>query len=86
MPNSHLTPWGLTRMRPLGPPVEVGYVEVRLAPSTQCGVRIDRAGRLIEAGKHGTNRERKRSQQTGGGDGKNPQPPDDTEIIEYVPD
>lgn len=73
-------------MQPLGPPVEVGYVEIRLDPRTQRSVRIDRDGNPVEAGKHGTNREQKRSQQTGGGDGNSPQPPDDTLIIEYVPD
>ncbi|MEV5407981.1 putative ATP-grasp-modified RiPP [Thermopolyspora sp. NPDC052614] len=86
MSDPTVVPWGLTRMRPLGPPVEAAYTEVRLDPSTQRGVYIGHDGRPIEAGKHGTSKEQKRSQHTGGGDGNSPTPPDDTEIIEYVPD
>lgn len=60
MDEPYRQPWGLTRAVPLTaatlPPDRTHRVE--LDPVTQTGVYRDEAtGRLVEAGKHGTNRE-----------------------------
>ncbi|MEU4392228.1 putative ATP-grasp-modified RiPP [Kribbella sp. NPDC023855] len=60
----------------------------RWNPDTQLAVYRDPTGRVIQAGppKHGTSRAQFKSLPTGGGDGSRPSSPDDTKIVEYVPD
>ncbi|MGC4939463.1 putative ATP-grasp-modified RiPP [Kribbella sp. DT2] len=57
-------------------------------PETQLGIYRDLDGRQVQAGppKHGTSRAQFKSLPTGGGDGARPGKPDDTKIVEYVPD
>jgi putative ATP-grasp target RiPP len=63
------------------------YAFVELNPDTQVARYFDAEGRLIRAGKHGTNKPQTVSKPTGGGtDGNNPAPPDDVNVIQYVPD
>ncbi|MEV6863759.1 putative ATP-grasp-modified RiPP [Streptosporangium subroseum] len=87
---SRQQPWGLTRSAPFTStavtPVDPFLVE--LDPTTQTGVYRDATtGQLIEAGKHGTNKQTSKTQKTGGGgDGKNPQPPDETPVTDYDTD
>ncbi|MER6827556.1 putative ATP-grasp-modified RiPP [Streptosporangium sp. NPDC000563] len=83
-------PWGLTRSVPFALAeitLAVPY-RVELDPVTQTGVHRDvTTGRLIEAGKHGTNKQTSRSQKTGGGgDGSAPQPSDQTTVTDYDTD
>lgn len=61
---------------------------VRIDPETQLGVYVDQTGQPIQAGppKHGTQRAQFKCLATGGGDGSRPGSPDDTKIVEYVPD
>ncbi|MFD8528435.1 putative ATP-grasp-modified RiPP [Streptosporangium canum] len=87
MSNSCRQPWGLTRSAPFTStaPAPAAPYKVELDPVTQTGVYRDAmTGRLIEAGKHGTNKQTSRSQRTGGsGDGKGPQPSDQTTVTDY---
>ncbi|GGL20907.1 hypothetical protein Sme01_23400 [Sphaerisporangium melleum] len=77
-------PWGLTRTAPFvsspAPPYRVELDSVR-----QTGVYRDATtGRLIEAGKHGTSKQTSKTQRTGGsGDGRDPQPSDQTTVTDY---
>ena len=63
-------------------------MSVRIDPETQLGVYVDQTGQPIQAGppKHGTQRAQFKCLATGGGDGSRPGSPDDTKIVEYVPD
>jgi putative ATP-grasp target RiPP len=87
MNNMPKPPWGLTRSAPFAPAVvtAVAPFRVELDPTTQTGVYRDTTtGQLIEAGKHGTNKETNKTEKTGGGgDGQNPQPPDETPVTDY---
>jgi hypothetical protein len=49
-------------------------------------VYVGPGGEPIKAGKHGTNKATKKSERTGGGDGKNPQPTDQVEVQDYDDD
>lgn len=61
---------------------------VTVDPVTQLGVYRDPTGQPVQAGpKHAkTSYSRYKSLPTGGGDGRNPTKPDDTKILEHVPD
>ncbi|MEU4836013.1 putative ATP-grasp-modified RiPP [Streptosporangium sp. NPDC023615] len=90
MNNSFVQPWGLARSVPFAPEkaaLSAPY-RVELDPVTQTGVYRDATtGHLIEAGKHGTNKQTSKSQRTGGGgDGSAPQPPDQTTVTDYDTD
>ncbi|MGW4662143.1 putative ATP-grasp-modified RiPP [Streptosporangium sandarakinum] len=80
-------PWGLALSVPVLPADVVPY-RVELDPVTQAGVYRDAmTGQIIEAGKHGTNKQTSKSQTTGGaGDGKGPQPSDQTKVTDYDTD
>ncbi|MEV4098287.1 putative ATP-grasp-modified RiPP [Streptosporangium saharense] len=66
-------PWGLSRSRPFpafDPAAAPVTFRVDLDPVTQTGVYRDReSGQIIEAGKHGTNKETVNKLKTSGGDG-----------------
>lgn len=79
----HARPWGLSRMSPIPPAAAVSYSAVRLDPVTQQAVYVGSDGKPIEAGKHGTNKQTSKTQKTGGGDGQNPRPPDETTVTDY---
>ncbi|GAA2873092.1 hypothetical protein GCM10010517_33590 [Streptosporangium fragile] len=83
-------PWGLTRLAPFIPSAvpSVAPFRVELDPVTQTGVYRDATtGRLIEAGKHGTNKQTSKTEKTGGGgDGQRPQPSDQTTVTDYGDD
>ncbi|GAA0585792.1 putative ATP-grasp-modified RiPP [Kribbella sandramycini] len=84
-------PWGVRRASaPVHrqPLEDLQPVTVTVDPDTQLAVYRDSTGKPIQAGppKHGTSRAQFKSLPTGGGDGNKPQPPDDTKIVEYVPD
>ena len=76
-------PWGLTRLSPLAPASPLSYTAVHLDPVSQQAIYLGLEGEPIEAGRHGTNKETKKKEKTGGGDGKNPSTPDETEILDY---
>jgi putative ATP-grasp target RiPP len=82
------TPWALDHLTPLPPADQTPvYSVVRLNPDSQQAVYLDPAGRPIEAGKHGTNKETSKSLPTGGGDdGSKPQSSDDTVQTDYSDD
>lgn len=80
-------PWGALRMTPFTGDGRLSYAWIELNPDTQAARYFDVEGRLIQAGKHGTNKPQTVSQPTGGGkDGENPPPPDDVTVTQYVPD
>ncbi|MER5646037.1 putative ATP-grasp-modified RiPP [Streptosporangium sp. NPDC002524] len=83
-------PWGLTRSVPFASAEAVlaAPYRVELDPVTQTAVHRDvTTGRIIEAGKHGTNKQTSKSQRTGGGgDGSAPQPSDQTTVTDYDAD
>ncbi|MEV8373636.1 putative ATP-grasp-modified RiPP [Kribbella sp. NPDC056861] len=84
-------PWGVRRASETSqPPPEVDPlpIVVTVDSETQLGVYCDPSGKLIQAGppKHGTSRAQFKSLPTGGGDGSRPSSPDDTKVVEYVPD
>ncbi|MEU4539001.1 putative ATP-grasp-modified RiPP [Streptosporangium sp. NPDC023825] len=83
-------PWGLMRavLFASAEAAPAALYGVELDPITQTGVRRDATtGRIIEAGKHGTNKQTSRSQRTGGGgDGSAPQPSDQTTVTDYDAD
>ncbi|MEU9889735.1 putative ATP-grasp-modified RiPP [Sphaerisporangium sp. NPDC051011] len=64
----------------------VPYTAVRLDPDSQQAVYVGPGGQPIEAGKHGTNKQTSRSLTTGGGDGQDPTPSDDTAATDYDSD
>ncbi|GAA3089627.1 putative ATP-grasp-modified RiPP [Streptosporangium carneum] len=84
MNDSHGQPWGLTRLVPFVIGESAPY-SVELDPVTQTGVHRDTtSGQLIEAGKHGTNKQTSKTQRTGGGgDGQSPPPSDQTTVTDY---
>ncbi|MEV5412598.1 putative ATP-grasp-modified RiPP [Thermopolyspora sp. NPDC052614] len=82
-----LRPWGATRMTRFAGDGRPAYASVELNPDTQVARYFDVDGRLIRAGKHGTNKPQTVSQPTGGSkDGENPAPLDDVNVTQYVPD
>ncbi|MBT2228980.1 putative ATP-grasp-modified RiPP [Nonomuraea sp. NEAU-A123] len=83
MDESRNRPWGLTRLSPLAPASPLSYTAVHLDPVSQQAIYIGPGGDPIEAGRHGTNKETKKKEKTGGGDGENPATPDETEIPDY---
>ncbi|WP_424536291.1 putative ATP-grasp-modified RiPP [Sphaerisporangium viridialbum] len=73
--DQHRQPWGLTRVAPFPPVVGVPNrtYRVELDPDTQTGIYRDTVnGDVIEAGKHGTNKQTSKSTATTGQDGANP--------------
>ncbi|GCD44514.1 putative ATP-grasp-modified RiPP [Streptomyces paromomycinus] len=67
-------PWGLclvTDRLPAGPPT---YASVYLDEGTQTAVYTDANGRVVEMGKHGTNKTTGTASFSGGGDGQQPAP------------
>lgn len=78
--------WGATRLVPFTGATGVPYARVELDPTTQVTRYLDLDGQVIKAAKHGTNKSQNSSNPTGGGDGKNPEPPDDINVTDYVPD
>lgn len=66
-------PWGLSRVTDRLPASPPGHAEVVLDPVTQTARYLDHQGRVIEAGKHGTNRSASTATKSGGGDGNAPQ-------------
>ncbi|MFI0404579.1 putative ATP-grasp-modified RiPP [Actinomadura sp. 3N508] len=66
-------PWGWTRMSARLPETPPLYDQVTLDAATQTGRYLDPQGRLIEMGKHGTNRQTSTASKSGGGDGSRPQ-------------
>jgi len=84
-------PWGVRRASEpirLESADDLQPLTVTVDPDTQLAVYRDPTGTPIQAGppKHGTSRAQFKSLPTGGGDGNKPQSPDDTKIVEYVPD
>jgi putative ATP-grasp target RiPP len=84
--SEHALPWGLTRMTPLPPASPFLYASIHLDPVSQQAVYVGPGGEPIKAGKHGTNKATKKKEKTGGGDGKDPQPADQTEVQDYDDD
>jgi len=84
-------PWGVRRAfecTDLPPEGDLLPVNLTVDPETQLAVYRDPTGQPIQAGppKHGTSRAQFKSLPTGGGDGSKPSSPDDTKVVEYVPD
>ncbi|WP_214411937.1 putative ATP-grasp-modified RiPP [Sphaerisporangium fuscum] len=78
-------PWGLTRVMPLPLLAEAPYrpYRVELDPVTQTGIYRDtETGDIIEAGKHGTNKQTSKSTATTGQDGANPTSDSDS-VMDY---
>lgn len=86
MLEGHARPWGLSRMSPVPSAAPASYGAVHLDPVTQQAVYVGPGGKPIEAGKHGTNKQTSKAQKTGGGDGKDPTPPDETTVIDFDDD
>ncbi|MFJ2702777.1 putative ATP-grasp-modified RiPP [Streptomyces sp. NPDC087428] len=51
-----MRPWGAGRLAPYPATVRVPHASVTVDPVTQLGVFRDRAGRVVERGKHGTSK------------------------------
>lgn len=66
-------PWGWTRMTARLPEMATSYASVALDAATQTGRYLDHHGKVIEMGKHGTNRQTSTATKSGGGDGSSPQ-------------
>ncbi|MFC4032894.1 putative ATP-grasp-modified RiPP [Streptomyces polygonati] len=67
-------PWAMrlvTDRLPVNPPP---YTTVTLDEATQTARYTDAVGRLVEMGKHGTNKAKGTASVSGGGDGQVPQP------------
>lgn len=47
-------PWGARRLAPYGVTTQLSHTTVTVDPTTQVGVFRDRAGQVVEMGKHGT--------------------------------
>ncbi|MET8288362.1 putative ATP-grasp-modified RiPP [Streptomyces sp. NPDC005132] len=47
-------PWGSGRLTPYPTTISLPHTTVAIDPATQLGVFRDRAGRVVEMGKHGT--------------------------------
>ncbi|MEU9235774.1 putative ATP-grasp-modified RiPP [Streptomyces subrutilus] len=47
-------PWGAGRLAPYPTTIPRPHVSVSIDPETQLGTFLDRAGRVVEMGKHGT--------------------------------
>lgn len=84
--NPSARPWGLTRLVTFTGPLGVPHTRVELDPATQTTRYLDEDDQPLELAKHGTSRTVSTSNPTGGGDGQNPQPPDDTLVTDYEPD
>ncbi|MEU5424349.1 putative ATP-grasp-modified RiPP [Streptomyces olivoreticuli] len=56
MQETALRPWGISRMRPYPATCRQPYATVTIDPDTQTGVFRDRAGHVVEMGKHGTSK------------------------------
>jgi len=85
-PASFTQAWGATRLVPFKGATGVPYARVELDPVTQVTRYYDLDGQIIKCGRHGSNQSQNTSNPTGGGDGKNPTPPDDVNVTDYVPD
>ncbi|MFF4223165.1 putative ATP-grasp-modified RiPP [Streptomyces abikoensis] len=48
-------PWGISRMRPYPTTYQQPFASVAIDPDTQKGIFRDRAGQVVEMGKHGSN-------------------------------
>lgn len=86
-----LRPWGIRRAAEGNPPSDSDaplLTAATIDPVTQLGIYRDPTGRVVQAGppKHGTQRAQFKSLPTGTGDGSRPGNPDDTKVVEYVPD
>jgi putative ATP-grasp target RiPP len=86
-----LRPWGVcraTECKPLPDSDAPLLTAATIDPVTQLGIYRDPTGQIVQAGppKHGTQRAQFKSLPTGGGDGSRPGSPDDTKVVEYVPD
>ncbi|MEV7011704.1 putative ATP-grasp-modified RiPP [Streptosporangium sp. NPDC051022] len=88
MNNQHNLPWGLTQTQPFPAPAPAAAgVRVELDPATQMGVYRDTTGQIIEAGKHGTNKQTSKKEKTrGGGDGSAPSGSDEVTVTDYSSD
>ncbi|MGW4158667.1 putative ATP-grasp-modified RiPP [Streptomyces sp. NPDC004788] len=47
-------PWGANRLSPYPTTIRRPHVSVSIDPDTQLGTFLDRDGRVVEMGKHGT--------------------------------
>ncbi|TDO67156.1 putative ATP-grasp target RiPP [Kribbella sp. VKM Ac-2571] len=86
-----LRPWGVRRAVEsdlLSDGHALSLTAVTIDPLTQLGIYRDPSGQIVQAGppKHGTQRAQFKSLPTGTGDGSRPGNPDDTKVVEYVPD
>lgn len=84
-------PWGVRRAVECerGPGNDASIlIAATIDPVTQLGVYRDPSGQVVQAGppKHGTQRAQFKCLPTGTGDGARPGNPDDTKVVEYVPD
>lgn len=66
-------PWGLSRVTDRLPPSPLPYREVVLDPDSQTARYYDDQGRVIDMGRHGTNKQTGTASKSGGGDGAKPQ-------------
>lgn len=67
-------PWGLRLVIDRLPAPLSAYASVHLDESTQTAVYTDADGRVVEMGKHGTNKTTGTASFSGGGDGQQPSP------------
>ncbi|MCX4394371.1 putative ATP-grasp-modified RiPP [Streptomyces sp. NBC_00264] len=51
---THARPWGASRLAPYPTTIRRPHATVTVDPATQLGVFRDRAGQVVEMGKHGT--------------------------------
>ena len=84
-------PWGVRRATDCNPlPDNDAHLltAATIDPVTQLGLYRDLTGQAVHAGppKHGTQRAQFKCLPTGTGDGSRPGNPDDTKVVEYVPD
>lgn len=89
MDKLHRQPWGLTRSAPFAPTgaPPVAPFRVELDPVSQTGIYRDvTSGQIIEAGKHGTNKQTSMPTATSGGDGAKDGGKDNDSSIDYADD
>ncbi|WP_457027878.1 putative ATP-grasp-modified RiPP [Kitasatospora sp. P5_F3] len=63
-------PWGTQRMAPYAPTAIVPQYTPVIDPETQIAVIVDKHGRTVEMGAHGTSTNTSTPTNTGGGDGQ----------------
>lgn len=84
---SAASPWAMRLISDRLPCAPPAYATVVLDSATQTAHYLDADGRLVQIGKHGTNKTSGTASMSGGGDGDKPQPQkQDDNTTDYTSD